>query len=125
MLPSLWEGFPNSLIEALALGVPVVSSDCPSGPRELLAPDSDPKLKTSKIERTPLGFLVPPPDGVRRPAAAPRATQERLMARAIETALHDDDFRGNQARAAGKRVAEFGLDRIIPQWVKLIREDSP
>ncbi len=37
VLPSLWEGLPNALIEALSLGKTVISADCPTGPRELLA----------------------------------------------------------------------------------------
>jgi glycosyltransferase involved in cell wall biosynthesis len=87
-LPSLYEGSPNALLEAMVCGIPVVASDCASGPREILAGGR-------------LGRLVPPGD-------------ELALADAIEDAIiHHDRWRVVARTARSDVAARFSAETGI------------
>jgi len=90
VLSSLYEGFPNVLIEALACGCPVVSTDCPSGPAEIL-------------DHGRFGQLVPVGD-----AAA--------MAKAIDAVLDNPP----DPRLLRARAALFSFERAIDNYEQIL-----
>ena len=103
-LSSTHEGFGNVLVEALCLGIPVVATNCPSGPEEILCGGA-------------YGRLVPMNDA-------------QALADALEATL---DAPPDAAKsAAGKRRAEdFSLGTAVAAWQNLIvataeeRQGSP
>ncbi len=103
LMSSDYEGTPNVLLEAQALGIPVVSTDCPTGPSDI-------------IDDGRTGLLVPRGDS-------------GMLADAICTLLEETELRKNMGEAAKKWVREhFDVPVSIPDLeakLEMIAEVSP
>jgi glycosyltransferase involved in cell wall biosynthesis len=105
---SLWEGMPNALMEAMVCGMPVIAADCPSGPRELLAPASDhAKRLASGLEQAQYGILT-------------AVNDEDALVEALQLMLGDPALRQRYGTAAAARAEAFEAKDAIDKYLAVL-----
>lgn len=95
VLPSIWEGMPNSLMEAMALGLPCIATNCPSGGPEFL------------IQNDVNGILIECDNG-------------KNLEDAIKKILDDKEFAKKIGENASKIAETLNPDEIYKKWESYI-----
>ncbi|SHF79981.1 GalNAc-alpha-(1-_4)-GalNAc-alpha-(1-_3)-diNAcBac-PP-undecaprenol alpha-1,4-N-acetyl-D-galactosaminyltransferase [Arenibacter palladensis] len=92
---SIFEGFPNALIEAMHFGIPCISTDCPTGPSELIKDGIN-------------GFLIP-------------MNKEQVLTEKINQLISKEDLRLSFGKNGQKTVDKFKVDSVVERWNKIIK----
>ncbi|MCL4872096.1 MAG: glycosyltransferase [Anaerolineae bacterium] len=98
VLSSLHEGLPGALIQAMACGTAVISTDCPAGPNEIITPEQD-------------GILIPVND-----VAA--------LVEQINRLLDNPELRQWLARQGQQSSQRFAVNPVIAQYTQVLGQSS-
>jgi glycosyltransferase involved in cell wall biosynthesis len=118
VMTSHWEGMPITLLESMALGKPIVISDCSSSVRRVMGDKLCNVIDDAEkfCERTKYGYLM-------RQNNLVNYSEFILDAwvNAISELLLDNNYYSNCSRAASLKSKEYDVDKIVKKWDEMIR----
>lgn len=120
---SLYEGMPNTMLEGLSAGLPIISPDCISGPREIIAPEISVTQKIEYPYTSPYGVLVAPQEEAplwETASVVPLSEPEAQLAAAIGRAIKTDWKRSDSYSVYKDRVADFSVEQTLQAWEELL-----
>lgn len=124
VFPSLWEGLPLVLIEALSVDLPIISSDCKTGPREILTPELTLDENINYPYLGKYGILnqsFPNEFNFKTLREAPLNKSEEILSNSMIKIMEDCDLR--KKYSAGQfRALNFDEKNILNQWNELLTE---
>lgn len=116
---SVREALPTVLIEALACGLPIISSDCDSGPREILAPNTDIMKRTNAIEKTNYGYLVSTCNGLKSKKQELSKSEENFATAGLQL-MNDTAYYQVVKNNLPNRAKSFDGSAVKASYKKLI-----
>lgn len=107
ILSSLSEGFPNAILEAMSVGLPVIATNCMSGPLELLNDNIPVSIEMGTFYKAKYGILI-------------NINDEHGLANAIKYLQKNNQERITYAKLGFERSKDFSLNKIGLQLKDLI-----
>lgn len=123
ILPSLYEGFGNVIIESFCCGLPCISADFNVGAREIMAPETDMDYRRHDgIEQAEYGILCPVCDGVIRGADEKLTPEEETLAAAVVEVATNEAIKLAYREKGWKRAKDFDMQHLIRKWLEVIED---
>lgn len=118
VMSSMAEGFPVSMVEAMAYGVPVISTDSPGGCGEILGKKIA-DAKVAEIQYAEYGVITPYISGKLR-RNSDLEEQEIMLGNAMNELLGNPHLYQKYHKKSLKRASMYSIERIMRRWDRLI-----
>lgn len=112
------EGFPNSLLEAMSNGLPVITTDTPGGCGEIVGKRNIEKMNDD-IRYCSFGILTPYMSGPVQ-IDSHLTNEEYALARAMLNIVKDDSLHEKYSRRSLRRASMYSIKNIMPKWDKIL-----